>query len=192
VEDGKPILQGCYSVPLLIPRPGACSLHRQCLIRCTTSRTNIDSPKTSHNLSYLSSFNILARKTTSAIHMRRSPLITFHSSSCKPLLPNFFCSTLIVTVVLRFIQADILPTLLDTILTKTERARSPEVVAKNGCVIKCTSCLFCLALSCEFADNVSVFKVHASYHYSPLTRQPAANVRSGALSEHWAPSLKKS
>ena len=76
---------------------------------------------------------------------------------------------------LRFAQADIhdiAPAILDAIVTKTKEAGSPEMVAENGCLIKCTSCLLCLARSCEIANDVFVFKAHTS-RYGPLIPTPS-------------------
>ena len=87
---------------------------------------------------------------------------------------------------LRFTRADIHdipPTLLDTILTKTGEVGSPEIVAENGHLIKCTSYL-CLALSCEFANDVFAFKAHASYCYADTERMQQRLVSTrGAVSE---------
>jgi hypothetical protein len=176
-RDVYPILKMNAIRFLHIPKAGAFSLRCQLPIPCTNSRTNIkcDSPKTDCYLSYFFSFDIFARKTASAILTRRS--ITFYLSSCKPLPPHFSCLILIVTAVLRFTRADIHdipPTLLDTILTKTGEVGSPEIVAENAHLIKCTSYLLC--------------KAHASYRYAQLT--PIPNVRSSAWLAHGALSLK--
>jgi hypothetical protein len=54
-------------------------------------------------------------------------------------------------------------------------------------LIKCTSCLLHLALSCQFANNV---QVHASYCYVPLTPTFGYDRTQQRLSAHCAPSLK--
>jgi len=50
--------------------------------------------------------------------------------------------------------------------TKTGGGKSPE----NGRLITCTSCLLRLALSCQFANDVFVFKAHPSYRLTPTER----------------------
>jgi len=95
----------------------------------------------------------------------------FHSSSCKPLLPDFFCSTLIVTIVLRFTQAYITPTLLDAILVKAGSGKS-----RNGRGEWPLDQMYVLsalpAISSEFVNDVSVFKARASYRFGPLILTP--------------------
>ena len=88
-------------------------------------------------------------------------------------------------------QADIYdfaPALLDAILTRIEGAGSSAV--PDGRLIKCTSCMLRLALSCEFANKVFVFQVHASYCYVPLPPTFGYDRTQQRLSAHCAPSLK--
>jgi hypothetical protein len=121
-RDVHPILKMNAIRFLHIPKAGAFSLRCQLPIPCTNSRTNIHQRQIVTCPTFFS-FDIFARKTTSAILTRRS--IAFYLSSCKPLPPHFSCLILIVIAVLRFTRADIhdiAPALLDTILTKAGEA----------------------------------------------------------------------
>jgi len=64
------------------------------------------------------------------------------------------------------------------------RQRWLEMVKENGHLISCTSCLLCVAQSCNITHEIFVFKVHGLVINSDTT-----NVRSSAWSTHWAPSL---
>jgi hypothetical protein len=123
-----------YTIPNKVRVPSVVSFQFNVL---TLGRI-FDSPKPDLYLSYLCSVDIFARKATSAILTRRSSLITFYLSSCKPFPPHFSCSTLIVTATYNI-----------RCYSDKEEAGSPEMVAENGHLIKCTLCLLCLALKCQ-------------------------------------------
>lgn len=58
------------------------------------------------------------------------------------------------------------------------------MVEENGRLISCTSCLLCVALSCDIAHEIFVFKAHGL-----VANSDTMNVRSSTWSAHWAPSL---
>ncbi|KIM85902.1 hypothetical protein PILCRDRAFT_775935 [Piloderma croceum F 1598] len=47
--------------------------------------------------------------------------------------------------------------------------RWPEMVEENGRLISCTSCLLCVALSCDIAHEIFVFKAHGLVANSDIT-----------------------